>query len=135
MQANPLCGRCPELEGHTSGIECRAQLAVVGEQHVEDAGGLHFGGIDDPVVRVIGDYHQLAHHGAAQVMCAGRDPVRRGFGQMRVPAPEAIAQAGRLHRQGLPAADGSRLAVDADAGVAGIAQFQAAGARRTAHQC
>jgi len=135
VQANPLCGRCPELEGHTSGIERRAQLAVVGEQHVEDAGGLHFGGVDDPVVRVVGDYHQLAHHGAANVFHTCRDSVSGGIDQMRVLAPEAIAQAGRLHRQGPPAADGTRLAVDADAGVAVIAQFQAAGARRTAHQC
>ncbi len=134
MQANPLCGRCPELEGHTSAIERCTQLTVVGEQHVEDAGGLHFGGIDNPVVRVIGDHHQLAHHGATQGMCAGLDPVRRGIGQMRVLALEAVAQAGRLHRQGLSAADGTRLAVDANAGIVGIAQLDAAGARCAAHQ-
>lgn len=134
MQANPLRGRCPELEGHTSAIERRAQLAVVGEQHVEDAGGLHFGGIDDPVVRIIGNYHQLAHHGAANVSHTCRELVSGGVGQMRVLAPEAVAQAGRLHRQDLPAADGARLAVDADAGIVGIAQLDAAGARCAAHQ-
>ncbi len=67
-------------------------------------------------------------------MCAGFDPVRRGIGQMRVLAPDASAQARRLHRQALPATNGKRLAVDADAGVACIAQLDAAGARRTAHQ-